>query len=771
MIVGRMISVFLSITIVVHPVYPIPAFSADVPKLPPNQEQTVAILTEMSALVDQSSLDPAALIERLNWDPDLILKFVQEDIEFEQYPGLLRGATGTLMSRSGNALDQAVLLATLLGDAGVDVRIAGARLSAAGAHAVLEQMPAKHVQRPDSVRDLAHFEWLARQLDAEDLMVAIRGELASESQSELVKEAASLLERTLDFQPDDSAESQRWNLVEEAKDYFWVQSRDGAAQPWQDLHPAVPMEVLPRLGVTVPARVFVDEVPEELQHQFRLRMFVEVREGGRLSTTQIVPDWQRPVANLVGRSFSFFNLPDGLGDDFFQIDAVAAISASQVITPVFNGGVIPGTKGFDLDGQIYDMDVRALDRFGVTAVIRSTAQKASKAISALGGIGSDGDTPQRLRDITAQWIEYTIIQPGGHEKTMRRYLLDRIGVAAREADSIASLSLDRPTAWDLLASESFSVVPGRLPASLVAQEFVVSRTAANEIEAMHLRGNRVTGQRFAEAFAESRGPDAVTLFSTVRVFDDGFNARLPAHTYRHEPSIIAVNWGVRETDSQVFSSDIINSGRRSRAWENDDQARSTLIQQGVWETLVEDRLLEGLVEGDGELRTSFTLFEDARTNPNPMVVLSPETAAEVLAQYDLGADNRAWINQALAMGKHVVFLPGQEHTRFSWWQIDPGTWSATGYLPNGRGATVTEWVIGLSLIALYVAWGAGAFGRCLAQYYQEVKLCSSLLPSRNMKTRTETDFGACFMSQLAFRPRPEPECACGGIGEPACPTP
>lgn len=69
---------------------------------------------QLRQVIDRSHFDVEALIEALGWDPEAIIRFVGKEVEFEQYPGLLRGAKGTLMSRAGNSLDQALLLAILL---------------------------------------------------------------------------------------------------------------------------------------------------------------------------------------------------------------------------------------------------------------------------------------------------------------------------------------------------------------------------------------------------------------------------------------------------------------------------------------------------------------------------------------------------------------------------------------------------------------------------------------------------------------------------------
>ncbi len=55
--------------------------------------------------------------------PERLFEFVHNEIEFQPYAGVMRGAEATLLARAGNAWDTAALMEALLEEAGLAVRI------------------------------------------------------------------------------------------------------------------------------------------------------------------------------------------------------------------------------------------------------------------------------------------------------------------------------------------------------------------------------------------------------------------------------------------------------------------------------------------------------------------------------------------------------------------------------------------------------------------------------------------------------------------------
>ena len=105
-------------------------------------------LESLRSTLDRTQFDVEELSFELAFEsPDVIVEWVQHNIAFEPYLGLLRGPTGTLMSRAGNALDQAVLLARLLNDAGYEARIARGELTQEAARRLVDHVRAPKVER------------------------------------------------------------------------------------------------------------------------------------------------------------------------------------------------------------------------------------------------------------------------------------------------------------------------------------------------------------------------------------------------------------------------------------------------------------------------------------------------------------------------------------------------------------------------------------------------------------------------------------------------
>ena len=220
-------------------------------------DELMELVIELRNQIDRSQFAIDALLEKLDFDNEKIIKFVTDDIYFEQYPGLLRGAQGTLMSRAGNALDQSVLLASLLRDAGFEARIARASLPEINAKALLNKMTTARTPVPPFANQKGISEVLKK-------MALLTGTSESDITSQLSRTFNQPQIDSLEVYKNAQADKDfilsklteagitlgnaniKDDLVSEATDYYWVQYRVGSSQSWVDEHPVF-TKVLPFL--------------------------------------------------------------------------------------------------------------------------------------------------------------------------------------------------------------------------------------------------------------------------------------------------------------------------------------------------------------------------------------------------------------------------------------------------------------------------------------------------------------------------------------------
>ncbi len=109
-------------------------------------------IDEMRARVDDAHFDPDTVAYALNDDPVAIFDFVQREIAYQPYEGLLRFGSGTLMNLAGNSCDQAALLSEMLLAGGHEVRFVTAPMTPSVQALLLEtaQVPATALTVPDA---------------------------------------------------------------------------------------------------------------------------------------------------------------------------------------------------------------------------------------------------------------------------------------------------------------------------------------------------------------------------------------------------------------------------------------------------------------------------------------------------------------------------------------------------------------------------------------------------------------------------------------------
>lgn len=677
----------------------------------------VDALQAARAAADRTTFDLDALAFELAFEePDAIVALVRERIAYEAYAGTLRGAEGTLVSGAGNALDQALLLARLLRDAAYDVRIASGRLAVADAERLVGTMrpaAAAPIDRPAT--DVAALE---AALGASEEALAAVADQARAGLADLRDEsAAAATDLVARLAAADlwGTGSERADLVEEARAYHWVEfSIDGAN--WTPAHVAFDEGAEVRVEPDV---YLTREVPADLQHRFRFQVWIEQRLGEELVAKPITEAWERPVANLFGEAFAYANVPDGmasdevgaLGDPERAFDLDEALARTTFFIPSFQGALAPGAQSFDLDGN----SVASADATNpAAAVFREVGGAFGRAAGALTG---EAD-PDAFVALTAQWIEYTLVAPGGAETGHRRTVVDRIGAdrrAAGHVDPDPTIS-EAEVARALATTHVFMVAPGRFGDAYVLDRNVAATLAAapyadDLLDGLEAGGGALPGAIEAYA-AAARAIDHLNLFAA-------FDLAVPADVlaYRAEPSLVVVE---RPWDGARARVDVVNNRRRVLRVAADAPPRAdprAALDLGVWETRVEGLpIARGAVVRDG----AFAAFAAAAAAGVPIEVLAPGSA-EAVAELDLPQDARAAIVADLDAGYAVVVAAQSAKGRLpAWWRVDPASGETLGRGGDGRGVELAEYeaelaISGTLLKAGLVLSGVRAVAFCLGK--------------------------------------------------------
>src|SRR5690606_12491694 len=239
--------------------------------------------------------------------------------------------------------------------------------------------------------------------------------------------------------------------------------------------------------------------------------------------------------------------------------------------PVLDGAIAPGAQAFDLNGNLVPPDAAASHMAGV---FQTGAERLGGAIGALGAMGGDAAPPEPFA-LTAQWIDFVLVAPGGEETRHRRTVFDRRPAEARAAGG--EELLDRSVLKDgLVTTYAVMASGGRLSPSFVASEL-------GEQAAFHLA--------VLERLCLPRDLLGRTAAS------DGIDGTQGGLAYRAEPALFALFGSFTPTEEGRARSgvDVIANAKRTLVLDGGDvvQDFEGSVLAGVWDTVIEREFVAG----------------------------------------------------------------------------------------------------------------------------------------------------------------------------------
>ena len=300
---------------------------------------------ELPQSVDRSPFDAKAKAAKLGADSAAIFAFVRDQIANEVYPGVLRGADGTLSAQAGNDLDKSLLLGTLLSEQQRHVRYAKCTLPENAARQRISAMfagpaPQELPDQSQAFKDALIREGISEQRSAE---LVKAGKSASDALDQAAVQTAkadlglvrdSLSQSGLKATPQDNSAA----LLGEAKAHYWVQVQTEDSSRWQDFDPAFPA-AKPNQTFCTPSQTY-SELPAEAYQYVTFRVKNEYVEGGKLSSI-VSFEHQFRAVQLYAQAILFWDLPD-----LSQISQSGDIAGASNFTPflVVGDSVYPGRE-------------------------------------------------------------------------------------------------------------------------------------------------------------------------------------------------------------------------------------------------------------------------------------------------------------------------------------------------------------------------------------------------------------------------------------------
>jgi transglutaminase-like putative cysteine protease len=253
----------------------------------------------------REGFDIKAKAAQLGKDVDKIFAFVRDEVRFEAYSGVLRGARGTLMAKAGNSFDQALLLGSLLKENGFEVRYAHAVLDEEKASLLVSKMLSTDspVSGPKDTG--------SQELSAE-LKKALRdlGKLAIDRWVNNVHRLQGALRQKAQLWEEQKRSTPA--LVSEARDHVWVEYRQNDA--WLPLDPIAASVGLKHDETFSSAKGTWATIPSDNYHKVTFLVLQEEKDGDSRATRELLKHEARAdELDAAEVSFRFDVTQSGLG--------------------------------------------------------------------------------------------------------------------------------------------------------------------------------------------------------------------------------------------------------------------------------------------------------------------------------------------------------------------------------------------------------------------------------------------------------------------------
>lgn len=648
--------------------------------------------------IDNSVFNDQEILLELEFETDQLITFVQEKIAFQPYDGLLRGVQGTINSRAGNALDQSVLLAKLLNDAGLEARIAVGQLSDAMSLQLLSAMAQADI--PQHIGQGMEFDNALKalttktnsQLDWRKTETYARYKNSHENLSQILKQNSITLNNK------DVTDQ----LVQQSKDYFWVQYRSNPTDTWHDAHPAFNQASSQSANLNLKAvEHFKESVPEKYLHQLKVEAFIEQRIGTQTKQHSLMKPWIKPIANLQDKLITYSNAPSGVSLES-DYDLTDILDKSRFFTPTFNGNKVGG-KVFDLNGHLVDAEAASAP---AGALFKTLGDKTLSAVDKLSAMESSKGTAQKSMQLISQWLAFTFIYPDGTEYVQKRYIYQ-----APENQKIDDLTVKT----QLMTEYTLLVNSGEKPNAYLAKVYI--DLVESGLPLLNSSAKKVFNPEQKVGFPKQINRNEFELLTQYYWMQQNPDNNKNTIQFRSQANLLGFKRGYVNPDNAFLAVDIIANKHQflqkvgGKIFNNPQAA----FAHGIWETASE--WVPAKISGiSGNEIDTLKVSSAANQQNITMQVLKPQEefadSINAIFQKDKSSSDR--IRADLNLG-YMVVVPVNKPKGLDmsgWWRINLETGETLGMTADGGGQSATEYAIDLVAQQLSLIRAIGGLKKC-----------------------------------------------------------
>lgn len=283
--------------------------------------------------------DVDALGDSLKSPADAV-SFVQNRIAIEPYAGIMKGASGALGTRGGNALDRALLLAALLKRQGISTTIVGGQLTEAQTKAVLDRIAAQ----PDAIVQLADSlpQPPAEKSPGSVEPDALNASAKARAQAQRIEADESLSSLRALLTSSGALLPPRSNAAAVARDHYWV--RATLPHGTEDLDPTLPEKIAGRPAPDDSMAFSPDNPPEALHQHLAMRIVAETIAAGKVSAKDLLYADAR-TADLIGENIRVVIAPAQLARDQNNFIAQLTLGKAGAVSSAFELTETTGSGG------------------------------------------------------------------------------------------------------------------------------------------------------------------------------------------------------------------------------------------------------------------------------------------------------------------------------------------------------------------------------------------------------------------------------------------